>query len=370
MTSPHLPPHGNDRSAPVPGEPNADPAGQTPPAIRVASPGDLLAVVPYLLGFHPDRSIVVVGTGPPRNRVQLAFRYDLPDPPDPARAHDIAMHAASVLARGHVTGAVIAGYGPGTMVTPAVQEIRTQLADAGIEPGDMLRAENGRYWSYLCQNPGCCPPDGVPFDQAVSPVAAAAVSSGLTALPGRENLAATIAPDNGPARDVMRQATAGAQQWAAGLTRDPSAARTQVSASGCQLVRAVIAAYRDGDRLSDADAARLSVLISNLRVRDEAWVLIDATDISPHLALWTDMTRRAVTGIPACASLLAFAAWTAGNGALASIALARALDADPHYRLAHLITEALQVGVAPQTGPVMTPAELAAAHGETPAQPG
>ena len=369
MISQHLPSPGNDHSAPAPGEPNANPAGQTPPAIRIASPGDLLAVVPYLLGFHPFRSIVVVGTRPPRNRVHIAFRYDLPDPPDPACAHDIAAHAASVLAREHVTSAVIAGYGPGTLVTPAVQEFHAQLADAGVGLADMLRVEDGLYWSYLCQNPECCPPDGVPFGQAVSPVAAAAVTSGMTALPGREDLAATITPDDGPARDVMRQATAGAQQWAAGLTRDPSTARAQVAASGCQLVRAAIAAYRDGDRLSDTDAARLSALISDLRVRDEAWVLIDAMDIGPHLALWTDMTRRAVTGVAACASLLAFAAWTAGNGALASIALDRALDDDPHYRLAHLITEAIQAGVRPLTQPVMTPGELAAAHGETAAQP-
>src|SRR6266851_1367634 len=159
MTSQHLPPHGNDHPAPASSEACADPAGRTPPAIRIASPGDLLAVVPYLLGFHPDRSIVVVGTQPPRNRVHIAFRYDLPDPPDPACAHDIAAHAASVLARENVTCAVIAGYGPGTLVTPAMQEFRTQLADAGVTLGDMLRAEDGRYWSYLCQNPGCCPPD-------------------------------------------------------------------------------------------------------------------------------------------------------------------------------------------------------------------
>jgi hypothetical protein len=192
----------------------------------------------------------------------------------------------------------------------------------------------------------------------------------MTALAGREDLAATITPEAGPARDAMHQATASAQQWAAGLTSDPSTARTQVTTSGCQLARAALAAHRDGGRLSDADAARLSVLISDLRVRDEAWALIDPADTGPHLALWTDMTRRAVTNVAACASLLAFAAWTAGNGALANIALDRALDADPGYSMAHLITEALQAGLPPLTKPVMTPGELAAAHGETPAQPG
>jgi hypothetical protein len=369
MTSHHLSPHCNDHPAPAPGDPAASPAGQTPPTVRVASPGDLLAVVPYLLGFHPEHSIVVVGTRPPRNRVQVAFRYDLPDPPDPACGRAIAEHAASVLARQHITAAVIAGYGPGTLVTPVVQELRTQMADAGVELADMLRAENGRYWSYVCQDPGCCPPDGVPFGEATTAAETAVVASGMTALAGREDLAATIAPEAGPARAAMRQATASAQHWAAELTRDPSTARTQVTTSGCQLARAALAAYRDGGRLSDTDAARLSVLLSDLRVRDEAWALIDPADTGPHLALWTDMTSRAVTGVAACASLLAFAAWTAGNGALANIALARALDADSGYRMAHLIIQALQAGMPPLTEPVMTPGELAAL-GETPAQPG
>lgn len=370
MISQHLPSVGNDHSSPPPAEPSADQAGPTPPAIRIASPSDLLAVVPYLLGFHPEHSIVVVGTRPPRNRVQVAFRYDLPDPPDPDCSRDIGAHAASVLAREQVAGAVIAGYGPGILVTPVVQELRMQLADAGVEVTELLRAEEARYWSYLCEDPECCPPDGVPFGHAGSPVAAAAVSAGMTALQGREHLAATIAPDVGLGRDAMCQATAEAQQWAAGLTRDLSTARTEVNASGCQLVHAAVAAYRGGGRLSDTDAARLSVLISSLRIRDEAWMLIDAADIGPHLALWADMTRRAVVGVAACASLLAFAAWTAGNGALANVALTRALDADQSYRLAHLIIAAIQAGVPPLNEPMMTPAELAASYGETPAQPG
>jgi len=34
-----------------------------PPAVRVSSPADVLAVVPHLLGFHPDNSFVVIGAG-------------------------------------------------------------------------------------------------------------------------------------------------------------------------------------------------------------------------------------------------------------------------------------------------------------------
>ena len=167
--------------------------------------------MPYLLGFHPDRSLVVIGARPPRDRVHVTFRYDLPDPPGSASAGEIAGHAAAVFAREHVTMAIVAGYGPGSLVTPVAVELRTRLAGAGIEVREMLRAEDGRYWSYLCHDPACCPPEGVPYDVPSSTVAAEMTVAGNTALPGRAALEAAVAPLGGPARTAMRQATARAQ---------------------------------------------------------------------------------------------------------------------------------------------------------------
>ncbi|PSK63096.1 hypothetical protein B0E53_04965 [Micromonospora sp. MH33] len=64
--------------------------------------------------------------------------------------------------------------------------------------------------------------------------------------------------------------------------------------------------------------------------------------------MWSDITRRAHPTLAAGpASLLAFAAWRCGNGALASVAVDRALAADPDYSLAHLIDQALRAGLPP-----------------------
>lgn len=309
----------------------------------------------------------MVGVRLPRDRVHVCFRYDLPDPPEPGYARDVAAHAAAVLPREHVTAAVAAGYGPGHLVTPAAQQLRDQLAGSGVELREMLRADDGRYWS--CQDPACCPAEAVPFDVATSAASAAAVTRGMAALPGRDDLAATVAPDTGPSQDAMGEATTAAVIWAARLTRDPATARTRVTAHGCELTRAAVAAYRDGGRLSDQDAARLTVLLGDLRVRDEAWTLIDPANLGPHLALWADLTRRAHTNVAACASLLAFATWAHGDGALANVALALAFDAEPGYRLAQLISEALQAAIPAPAKQVMTPDELAAAYGENPAPP-
>ena len=65
------------------------------PLLRAGSPGSLLAVIPVLLGFHPADSMVVVGANP-SGRVQVTFRYDLPEPPDTTAATKIATHAAGI----------------------------------------------------------------------------------------------------------------------------------------------------------------------------------------------------------------------------------------------------------------------------------
>src|ERR1022692_2213408 len=71
--------------------------------VRVGSADGILAVVPHLLGFHPTDSLVMLGIGGPHARIRLAFRYDLPDPPEDGLAADIAAPAATLLRRQHLT---------------------------------------------------------------------------------------------------------------------------------------------------------------------------------------------------------------------------------------------------------------------------
>ena len=79
--------------ADTPELPDARPAS----SLRVSSPAALLAVIPHLIGFWPAASVVVIGLAPPRDRIRVTLRYDLPDPPDADLSADIAEHAAGVL---------------------------------------------------------------------------------------------------------------------------------------------------------------------------------------------------------------------------------------------------------------------------------
>jgi hypothetical protein len=96
----------------------------------------------------------------------------------------------------------------------------------------------------------------------------------------------------------------------------------------------------------------------------DAWARMNPRYREAHSRLWTDVLRSAATEyMPAPAALLAFTAWQSGNGALASVAIDRALAARPGYSMAVLIGDALEAALPPSAAKLpMTPAEVAASY--------
>jgi hypothetical protein len=337
--------------------------------VRIGSAEGILAVVPHLLGFCPKDSLVVLGIGGPHARIRLAFRYDLPDPPDAELAADIAEHAVSVLGRQHLATAVAVGYGPGAAVTPLIDVVAPALRDAGISIQDALRVDDGRYWSYVCQDVECCPPDGTPFGTENHPASAALAAAGLTVLADRSELAETVAP-LAEAAAPMRAALGRARQRAGELVDLTAAAEggdpfLPIADAGRRSVKQAITMYRRGGQLTDhEEMAWLGVTLSDLRVRDDAWARMDPAFNEQHERLWVDLVRHLPTEfVAAPAALLAFTAWQGGNGALAAIAIERALDADPQYSMALLISDALHAGLPPSAARLpMTPKQVAASY--------
>jgi hypothetical protein len=300
--------------------------------------GDLLAVVPYLLGFHPADSVVLLGVR--TKKIIFQVRGDLP-PPDDVPA--FARYYADLLIRQRVGSAIVLGYGAGPAVTPIVLALLATVEARGVTVLDALRVADGRYWSYLCDEPTCCPPDGQPYDAVIHPLAVAAVTDGMVALPSRQALQRRFAPVAGSARQAMDEATRRANDRLAAHHFDGAA----VATAGTAAIDAAVIRYRGGGRLADDEVAWLAAVLAHPPVRDYAWRSVGG-DLRVHIALWTDVLRRADPGLAAApGSLLAFAAWRAGEGAVASIALERALVAHPGYDMALVMARALAGALAP-----------------------
>ena len=338
--------------------------------VRIGSPASLLAVVPGLLGFEPGRSIVVVGTESPGGAVRVTLRYDVPDPRRAAAATALAGHAVGVLAAQGVTTAVAVGYGSDAAVSPVAAALRERAAEAGVTLTEVLRAEGRRYWSYVCANPACCPPEGTPYDVTRHPAARALESAGGQVLAGRDELSASLAPAGGQLGAAMRRGTSKAHAQLARCVARLDRAGLRVTAGrltgalGQVAMRDAIRRYRDGEPVDTDHAAWLTIALRQLRVRDDAWARMEPEHRTAHLRLWTDLTRLARPGyVAAPAALLAFCAWQAGDGALANVALDRALADNPRYSMALLLREALDSGAPPAMARLpMTPEEVAAAY--------
>lgn len=319
--------------------------------LRLRSPADVVAAIPYLIGFHPADSVVILACDGVHGA--YAVRLDL-------TAHDCLLdHIATLLSRRAPEAVILAGYGQAGRVTSMVERMRDRLHTHGVRLREALRVENDRYWSYLCSDTRCCPPEGTYVDMRTSPVVAAAIAGGLVALPDRRDLERTLAPVRG---ESMRRAIDRAERrlaaWAEG---DVDAVPARVIAEGVPLVRRLIErACAGSDPPADDEVAWLAVLLVNLRVRDEAWVRMQDPDLQVHIRLWRHVLVRVgepYAAGPAC--LLAFAAWRAGEGALANVALDRALAADPSYSMARLLQELFISGLPPWSLPMnLTPEQL------------
>jgi hypothetical protein len=306
--------------------------------VTLSSPADVLAAVPYLLGFHPTNSIVLVGLR--RLRVIFQARADAPRAVD---IDELASYLAAIAARQSPTAVILIGYGPEHPVKPALAALRAAIEALDLPIVDVLRVLDGRYWSLSCADQVCCPADGTPFDPSATAMAAAATFEGLVALPDRAALVNSLATLPGPgiepelarAHERLKEVLAG------GSRRRRVAARVAV--------REAFERHAAGGRLDDDEVAWLAVLIADDRARDDAWQrMLAGQRRAAYEQLWRDVLRRAPRRYrPAPATLLALAAWRAGDGATASVAAAAALDVDPTYALARLVQQALRAGVPP-----------------------
>jgi hypothetical protein len=322
------------------------------PVARLTSPGEMVALVPHLCGFVPSESLVVVSLRGPRRRVGLTLRIDLEACGDePASAAEVAARVVHD-GGGEVLLSVWTEADDGSRPARAglVEAVTAALGAAGVGVHEALLVRAGRWWSYQCSNPRCCPAEGVPLDATESPVVsllqATDAYDGRVVLPSRDDLVASLEPPGFLAAAAARQSLAAADETAAARILDLGVPAVRTGAVA-DFRAAVRAAVDPREQRGDALVAQLAVSLQDVVVRDEVltWALAEP---EPLLRVLHDLAGRTVApyDVPVC-TMLAIVAWLRGDGGLANVALDRAWRGDPTYSLAALVREGLHQQLPP-----------------------
>ena len=315
--------------------------------ITMHDPQHMVAALPYLLGFHPQRSLVAVGLNGDAHpaHVVMAARYDL-DHDDVDYPATLAEHLWSAIVNQHAVTAVLlvvfsdevgvaVGYQPHEALVARVEEY---LFAKGVQIVDVLYTDTERVWVY-----------GHEF--ADSPWHGQPVLAHV-----RDEVAANFVLA-GRAPVANRAILVQESQFR------PSSRADQLTELVPDLIQAPLT---DPDRMLEACDAITDLLLhtGHLSVRQEAFIVaalmhLPVRDLvlfelvpasrSHRLSAIERLTQIAqdTPDIYAANSvtLLAILHWLIGDGARANVAIARARAAEPECSMAQLIETALLCGM-------------------------
>ncbi|MEV5472194.1 DUF4192 domain-containing protein [Streptomyces sp. NPDC004279] len=358
----------------------AGPCGETQVTLR--SPAELADALPYLLGYRPEDSVVLVALHDREGRGRFGGRARLGVPV----LSDDWPSAAQQLAHGLVDGSRRRGARPEAMIAYVVQEpvggetgrdvmerlrplaqlLRTACGSLDVPVVEALCISDGRFWSYCCASPVCCPAEGRTMGlPGTSVLAAAAAYAGLQVRGTLKEFRVRLSPRQ--TSDVLAQEAALDAASSALVprilsegTRDDVAAETLALAErvmtrlaeATPVAATQVVDRRDDELLEHDEAAALILGLQDRTTRDRAAAWMEGPEAAVALRLWRALARRCVGGYgehaAAPLTLAGWVAWSTGDQLEAREALTMALAADPEYLFARLLHQACNDGIDPE----------------------
>jgi hypothetical protein len=347
--------------------------------VTLRGPAELADALPYLLGFHPTDSLVLVALHGAHGRFGGRLRVSLPE--NPAEWPGNAGHLAECLVRnsarrgGHPDAVVVflcqdpsEGERPSDVMErlrPLAQQLRVACGELDVPVVEALCVSAGRWWSY-------CRPA-----RALSPAEGTALPP-----PGSTAMAATAAyaglPVPGSLRDIearLRPPTAGDDKQEVALDiacaellpRMLTDSRVEeMRRRTLGLARAALERFRAAPRLDDADradhqddalledgeAAAVILGLQDKAARDRAAEWAEPGQADAAVRLWRALARRCAGPYQEHAvaplTLAGWVAWSTGDETEARVALRMALDLDPNYTFARLLHTSVNEGLDPE----------------------
>ncbi|MDT9594867.1 DUF4192 domain-containing protein [Nocardioides zeae] len=299
--------------------------------VRLRNREELVAAVPHVLGFHPRDSLVVMsvgGSGPtlridhPHDREAIAEVVHIAT--DPFRRHGYGRGGIAVVhfTDDHERAAALTG------------QLVAAYVDMGVTPLIAVRADSDRIVDLASGWEGPLPEEtrtriAAEWAYAGKPQPRAdrsALAASLQVVPTRQDR-------------ILRHVGAAVRRF-----------ETLESAGALANERRWMSEAISGFEattvpIKDVDATRMLVALCHPKLRDVASAALTRDNSRAHVALWTDLARRApepVRDHPL--ALVALSAWVSGNGALAWTAIEAGNE---QHGLARVTARILKSGLPP-----------------------
>jgi hypothetical protein len=309
----------------------------------LTSPHDLLAAIPFLIGYHPSDSLVLVSIKD--DCVGMAMRIDYP-----IDQSEIAFDlCASHISADEADGALIVAYQPRERSDgdEVLAQTTAALSRAGIAIYESILIAQGSYRSLLCHDITCCPIEGRP----VPPHDSSRIAM-ESVVAGHPMPFASFAELGTSVRSNL---LAQEEQWLERVQKsyvDPSDSDlNNLQRDGATAVIDLANDFITHGISTDQDLiAHVLGRLSEIQVRDFALGSHDGESAVGYQSMWMHLLRSAPPGFVAPVACLAAAiAYEHGDGALARAALDRAFADSPTYSLALLLKRVFSAGWPPQS---------------------
>lgn len=316
------------------------------PEFRFNRPGALIAALPAVLGFVPEKSLVLVALE--GGRMGAVMRADLS-----GELRDNLDRLAELAATSRADDVVAVIVDADGALCPMCSADHRDLCDTlraaldrngvGLYSAHVVdRVETGGSWHCV----DGCGAGGEVEDPTASPMAAAAVLDGRRLYARRADLHAVIASaDPARAQRLIETIRDHASRRQAHWQADPDGRGRRDVETALDAAARVYA----GEQPADGQLAELACGLTDVAVRDTLYALAVGADAAAAEALWSLLARSLPDPWRVEALvLLAFSAYARGDGPLAGISLEAALRSDPDHRMAGMLDTALQSGMHPE----------------------
>jgi Domain of unknown function (DUF4192) len=307
----------------------------------LTSPIDLLATVPFLIGYAPQNSLVIVGLKD--DEMSLAMRVDYPEDIDPDQIDSLANH----LVREASDGALLVAYLPENILDSEslLAPLREAIEMREIKVRECITVSGGKWRSSICKDPECCPPHGSDMPTlAETRVAAEQVAQGKPLpFPNLEQMLESIKSESNEEIKSFLKKIKNINYKADGvrvLQREGALAINDLAAEFAEK-------KMSGDNLLIALVLKR---LSDLQVRDYAMGIVNEENMETMWSMWRYLMKMAPEGyIAPVAELFSAVNYERGDGSMASKALDIAFKDQPNYPLAKLLKRVYAAGWPPHS---------------------